>query len=335
MQKALKYFIRLLSGQFYFNWKKRPDGVYCFTYHRIGQATETEFDANVYSCTSEQFENHLCAIKKNFEVISTDQLLKIRTQSKPLTKRYAIITFDDGYLDNFEIALPLLKKHDLTATFFVTTDFISQKSIPWWDEIAWMIKQTKAKSLTVGANDQTTFSLQTDNQNQLTHLVLSAVKKDKIRTIEEKINAIRQQLNCQYVIEKSSTPLFMNWSQVEKMQQQGMTIGAHTVSHPILAHLDKPQQTHELATSKNIIEAHIKQQVTSFAYPVGGYNCYNDITKEILSELGFQQSFVYESGINLSLNENTRFEILRIPVEENKSFHRLQYAMAFPQNINH
>ena len=90
-------------------WKVLPNGVYCFNYHRIGNPEQTAFDPNVFSCTAEIFEQHLHFFQKHFEIISTDDLLDLYPNNS-VSKKYAVITFDDGYQDNYQFAYPLLKQ---------------------------------------------------------------------------------------------------------------------------------------------------------------------------------------------------------------------------------
>jgi len=330
MKRKLNYLFRLLSGLFFYKWHNIPNGIYCFTYHRIGEASSTQFDPNVFSCTEKRFEQHLQFYKKHFEVISSEQLTLLQSQQQ-IDKRYAVITFDDGYLDNYETALPILLKYNLPATFFVTTDFVSQQSIPWWDEIAWMIQKTTATHLSVGEDDKINFSIQQANKNNLIHQVLSTVKTDKTRSLSQKVVSIAKQLGCSFKAGNSKKALFMTWQQVKDMKNKGMTIGVHTLSHPILSHLTKEQQYHELSLSKEIIETQIAHKVDSFAYPVGAKSCYNATTIALLHELDFNLAFVYEPGINYILDSANQFELFRFPIEVNKNCHRLKYALAFPE----
>ena len=109
--------VKAMLGKFYSNlmWPMLPNGIYCFNYHRIGDEATSQFDPNVFSCTAEQFEQHIKFYKAEFTVISVDELIIKINNNSPIDKKYAVITFDDGYIDNYSIAFPILKKHKKTG----------------------------------------------------------------------------------------------------------------------------------------------------------------------------------------------------------------------------
>ena len=98
-------------------WPILPNGIYCFNYHRIGNEENSQFDPNVFSCTAERFEQHIKFYHAEFTVISIENLIDLIENNSPLDKKYALITFDDGYIDNYSVAFPILKKHNITAAF--------------------------------------------------------------------------------------------------------------------------------------------------------------------------------------------------------------------------
>ena len=94
-------------------WPYRKNGLYCFNFHRIGNPAEADFDPCVYSCTAESLDKYLAFFKSHFKVINNDQLCDLLNKGTPLEEKLALITFDDGYRDNFELAYPLLKLHGI------------------------------------------------------------------------------------------------------------------------------------------------------------------------------------------------------------------------------
>ena len=148
----LKSLLIRFSGYETYKWLTRKDGLYCFNYHRIGDSTLTPFDPNIYSCTAEAFKMQLRFIKKHFQIITLDEAILLTKNQQPLNKRYALITFDDAYIDNYEIAYPILKEQKISAVFFIPTDYVDSAIIPWWDEIAWMLKNTTKKEFDFANN---------------------------------------------------------------------------------------------------------------------------------------------------------------------------------------
>src|SRR3954454_4083863 len=93
-------------------------GVLCLNYHRVGDGSRSLFDRQLWSATAEEFDAQVHFLKKDFDLIMPDDLDEVRLKRQG---RYALLTFDDGYRDNHDIAFPILKSHDVRATFFVST----------------------------------------------------------------------------------------------------------------------------------------------------------------------------------------------------------------------
>src|SRR5579871_5774958 len=118
----------------------RWSGVLCLNYHRIGEGGNSIYDRGLWSATSDGFDSQLSYFKSRYDIIRPIDLSDAVKSSRG---RYLMITFDDGYLDNYEIAFPILSRHRVPATFFVTTGFIDRRKLSWWDEIAWMVRTSK------------------------------------------------------------------------------------------------------------------------------------------------------------------------------------------------
>ncbi|WP_440874881.1 polysaccharide deacetylase family protein [Thalassotalea sp. PLHSN55] len=295
-----------------FRWQRRPNGLYCFNYHRIGDDQKTEFDPNVFSCTQSSFEKHLEFYQENFIVLTLPQALDLIHQGQPLNEKYALLTFDDGYIDNYTVAMPSLLKHDLSAVFHLPSDYISSNVIPWWDEIAWMVKHTKQIKLQFGqfkAINLVKFSI-----NKTIRLVMNRVKEDT-RSMDEKLDELRLKLKCELNTENAGGNLFLSWQQVSDMVEKGMYIGSHTRSHRILSHLPLAEQIKEMSLSKDIIESHLSDVVSAIAYPVGDKESYCDKTCAEAEKLGYQIGFSFEHGINTLSDQQDNFKLKRIGID--------------------
>ena len=113
-----------------------------FNFHRIGDPEDTPFDPNVFSSSEEQFAEQIGIISSRFRIINVSELLAISDSNQALSEPLAMITFDDGYIDNYTKAFPILKSFEVTAIFFLVTNFLSEQGIPWWDEVAWIIRNS-------------------------------------------------------------------------------------------------------------------------------------------------------------------------------------------------
>src|SRR3954463_14856710 len=109
-------------------------GLLALTYHRIGTPGDEPLDRAMWDATLEEFDAQAGFLARNFDVVGPEDV-----GPRP-AGRHVLITFDDGYRDNYTHALPILRAHGATATFFLTTGFLDRPRLSWWDEIAWMVR---------------------------------------------------------------------------------------------------------------------------------------------------------------------------------------------------
>lgn len=243
-----------------------------------------------------------------------------------MNKRFALITFDDGYLDNYLHAYPLLKTANLPAVFFIATDFIDQHKIPWWDEIAWLIKNNELHQQFI-QKWQLPDDFQTLAPREQIYLLLKKVKCNTGQTIEAKLIQIRMDLNSDERQVMPEEQLFMDWDMVREVSANGITIGSHTCSHRILSGLDEQEQTFEILQSKLKLEKQLNgQPVCSFAYPVGGQTSYNKSSIKCLEESEYQMAFNFLPGINTRLHEH-RFTLNRYAIDDKSSAGTLKSSL--------
>lgn len=319
-KKTLKHFLLDLGGLTYYKWKKAGHGLYIFNYHRVGDAANTPFDPNVFSCNTQRFEQHLKFYKKHFVMLHMDELQDVISKGKE--GKFGLITFDDGYVDNYQNAFPLLLKENLSATFFVTTDYVESNLIPSWDEVAFMVKSASVSQINISG---TIIEIDKHAIGRTIRLVLNQFKKDT-RSIPEKLAAYSAWLQPTVPLQKQQ--LFMSWAQLLEMQSHGMSVGSHSCSHNILSHLSDDQQRYEIFTSKQILEDKLLSEIYAIAYPVGGYNCFNETTCSLIKEAGYRYAFSFTNELN-RLNTLNPYSITRIGIEDNMDVYALQRKIAF------
>lgn len=201
-----------------------------------------------------------------FNVLPLDEA-EGRRRHGTLPERAMSLTFDDGYADNHDLALPILQRHGLSATFFVAAGFLDGGCM-WNDIVVEAVRRTARPTLDLeGVAD-----LQLGR-----HAVVSLV--DKRSTIDNLIGALKYQAQphrkravdeiarCAGV--EAPADLMMSRAQLRALRDAGMTIGAHTVSHPILARLEPAAAADEIGRGKRMLETLLDEPVTLFAYPNG------------------------------------------------------------------
>jgi len=294
-------------------WKDRPNGIYSFNYHRIGNKELTKFDPNVFSCDEALFEQHIQFFKTNFDVVTVSELSEIIKDNKSDKGKYTLITFDDGYMDNYTIAYPILKKANCPATMFIATDFIDKALLPWWDEVAWLIKNNDNELFT-RLNWGLPRNISSLNTQQKIKLLLRSIKDNKTLSLDEKLTILRNKVTNNYHLEKTQNSLFMSWDMLREMSNNNIDIGSQTCSHQILSHLSEAEQHYEVTESKLRLEAEIGKKISSFAYPVGGIEAFTKVTQKIVREAGYDFALSFIPNINTAPTENT-FSLNRFSID--------------------
>lgn len=237
-----------------------------------------------------RFDALLGWVKSWFQVLPLDEAAR-RLKDGSLPARAAALSFDDGYADNHDVALPLLRKHGLPCSFFVATGFLDGGRM-WNDTLIESIRGTSLATLDLRG-------LQDAQGRDLGQLALDpeppARRAPLLRLIERvKYLQPEPRLACvQTIAERAEArlpdDLMMSSAQVKGLYDAGMQVGAHTVSHPILATLTPAAAADEIDRSRAVLQGILGDKVGLFAYPNGkpGTDYLPDVHPGIVRELGF------------------------------------------------
>lgn len=289
-------------------------GLLVVNYHRIGNCENNQFDDGVFSASAEAFETQVVYLRKHFRLLTLPELLEFSQTGFQFPEPCALITFDDGYRDNFDLAFPILRKHNASAVFFVPTDYIENPHLPWWDHIAYVVKTTKCHTLTLKTNPPVTIDLTTTSRKNAIFQILCAFKNANKANEAGFLSQLEEVAEVQVDRTALGRELFMSWSDLRQMVAAGMSIGSHTHTHQILAQLSETEQRHELKLSKEILEERLRQPADSISYPVGGLDKFTSTTKRLCKELGYQAGFSFYGGINRP-RQTDAFDIKRMGVD--------------------
>jgi peptidoglycan/xylan/chitin deacetylase (PgdA/CDA1 family) len=249
------------------------------TYHRmLRQADEVIDDVHQL-----MFERQLSVLTKYFNVLPLNKAAKL-LQQNALPPRSVCITFDDGYLDNYDVALPILKKWRMPATFFIATAYMGGLNM-WNDVVIDAFKSTHLQHCDLTQFGLSEYLLYTPTQRK--NAAYSVLGKWKYENVQKR-DLLARQLSAK--LEVSQLPrLMMNADEIRHLVRAGMEIGAHTVSHPILQKLDHAQAQKEIEDSKHILEEITGKSVNSFAYPNGRLDKdYSYVHVDMVKAAGFE-----------------------------------------------
>ncbi len=259
-------------------------------FHRVLPEPDPLFPLAMHA---RQFDAVCGWLARWFNVLALDDAVT-RLKVGTLPARAACLTFDDGYADNLQVALPILRRHGLNATCFVATGFLDGGRM-WNDTVIEAVRGCKRSEL-----DLSDFGLGS---------LAVGTLDEKRRAVDTLINAAKYQPPYERValseaiarIARVSLPtdLMLTSPQVQAWRQKGMLIGAHTVSHPILAKLGQAQATQEIAESKNRLEHLLGEPVGLFAYPNGKLGAdYSAHHVEQVRRLGFEAAVSTQTGVS-------------------------------------
>jgi len=248
-------------------------------YHRVLSQFDPFLKGDV---TKEVFNWQVQILAKHFNVETLDNALK-QLNDGTLKQGTVCITFDDGYADNHSLALPILKKHKVPATFFISTGHLNG-GIMWNDVVIESIRGIEQTEVDLRPIGLSTFS--TSNDKEKVDSVKKIVAGLKYLGMDERFDKVMELNRISNV--KLPDAIMMTDDEVLDLDAQGMEIGAHTLSHPILERLPLVDAEKEIRGSKEYLEQLLEKKVTTFAYPNGKYNIdYTDAHVEILKSIGF------------------------------------------------
>jgi len=239
-------------------------------------------------------------LKRNGTPISMDDLIKNIDSGKDFNDKSFAITFDDGFYNNYSIAMPILKKMKIPATFYVTSDFIDKNLTSWIDRI-----EIAVNSLSYGKIEISKKKLEF-NKSQKSKIKfldnLRKIIKNNRKIDPYKItNKILKDLNYKKEILHSNNILDkkMSWSQVKRMDSQKLfTIGGHSKTHRILSFLSSEDVKKEINQSLRILEKNLKRKIVHYSYPEGLKHTFSKREISLLKAKGVKCCPSAESGIN-------------------------------------
>ena len=242
-------------------------------------------------------------------------------EENKLPKRAVCITVDDGYSDSYDVIFKVLKDSDLTATFFISTEGLQRGSL--WDERIYHAIFSASTSISQITLDNITYSLSSQHERIKSRYRLTELAKGM--TLSEREQLINS-LYIQCIIEEENN-IFLTEEQIQEMHNAGMTIGAHTHRHPILAQEEASCAYNEIKKSKDILESIINYPVNYFAYPNGKLD--QDFTHEhiaMVDKIGFRAALSTDWGA-LSDMKKDRFKIKRFTPWDRTEF-RFAFRLA-------
>lgn len=294
-------------------------------YHRIGNADETPYDSGVFSCTADQLESQIAYIKQHCRIATLEEAVGIANRRAALSEPAILITFDDGYIDNYQLAFPILRRYGVQGVFFLPTAFVGTGRLPWWDVIAYIVKRSRKKKLHINYPEPMIFDIDRDGMENCLMRISNLYKQPSMNDGERFLEALESACDSPRPLGDTDR-CFLSFDEAREMQRGGMTFGSHTHTHELLARMPAERQREEISISKEILQSELRTDIETLAYPVGLPHTFSGDTIRALQETGYQAAFSFYGGFNRP-GTIQAFDIRRVPVGPSNSRFRLQTSL--------
>jgi len=271
-------------------------------YHRIlplARDSEHIGDAELISATPSDFAWQVDYLSRRFEPVTFEQLADCLENRIPFPRRAMAITFDDGFSDVYDHAFEILRRADMPATVFVSTDYVGQRRPFWFDLVAWLVSKAPMGSVRIPSE---AMPLPLDDSETARRAAVVKVLK-WLKSCDEHERQVAVDDLCARFPEAASageTVLghALSWEQIREMSDSRIEFGSHTASHCCLSKVGAAQLERELLDSKRALEDAIDKPVVSLAYPFGGKSAFNDTVIAAARRLGYRIATTYIPGVN-------------------------------------
>jgi peptidoglycan/xylan/chitin deacetylase (PgdA/CDA1 family) len=292
---VLLYYSGLLDLLLYLD-EKRGRKPLILLNHRVLDIDDPEMLYSIpgMTITPAVLEAQLNFLKKRFKILSTGSLQELLEKGMPLPHRSVLITFDDGWRDNYVNALPILKAAGVPAIIFITAGLVETADMVWFNKAIMIFKSGKIEPEKIMSIVRS-ICRDPAPPAELPEDIVGFVDMLKPYNIKV-INEVLDRLFKESCLEKNNNSDYRNilsWDEIAEMKSAGIEFGSHGMSHGILPLLGREDIKWELAQSKKIMESKIGSAIDTFAYPNGDYN--SEII-DITGEAGYKCAFGTEIG---------------------------------------
>jgi peptidoglycan/xylan/chitin deacetylase (PgdA/CDA1 family) len=286
----------LASGALRFAGRFQGPSAAILMYHSVLLDPTRESDSLGGIVHSEPvFRAQMELLARDYYPISLDRAVKHLSDGEDLPRRSVVVTFDDGYADNREVAMPILNQFAVPATFYVTLDCVENKRLPWPRRLRFAFRRTKAAAWT--DPQAKSWTLRAPENRELAFLAVcesccqlsGAAQEEFIQRVERELQT------C--LPDQPGSPM-MSYDQLRELARHGHIVGSHTMTHPNMAYLKEDDAQRELADSKQRLEAQLVAPIKHFSYPCPALSPHwSERTVEQSRALGYESGVTTNSGL--------------------------------------
>jgi peptidoglycan/xylan/chitin deacetylase (PgdA/CDA1 family) len=273
-----------------------PDLLTVLAYHRVTDINSRDFcgyKPNV-SASPEEFERQVAYICRHCSPIAIGDLEGWLDRGDRLPDRPVLVTFDDGYADNGDVAWPILRSKHVPAVVFLATGHIGTGRAFLWDLVALAMERTRKSIAELPLLGETALSTSREREFATTLWV----EQSKALQPVQRWLALRALIDCLDVSvdESAFGQLYLSWDDVRRLASEGLDFGGHTLTHPILTRSSYLDARHEIEGSRNKIASILGCAPCAFAYPNGSAKDFNPEHEKLVRDAGYAMAFSLKPG---------------------------------------
>ncbi len=271
---------------------KRPFLLRILTYHRVDTPQSRPSLYPRVTVTPQAFEQQMRFLTTNYHPIGIPELLESIDTASPrqLPPRAVLVTFDDAYRDFAEQAWPIMQRYNVPATLFVPTDYPDHPGRAfWWDKIYQALQSTPRRDELITPAGMLPLATAVQREAALVTI------RDTVKILPHADAMAWVDQICDELDGVPPEPSVLSWEDLRQLARQGVTLGAHSRSHPLVNRISVQEAQAEALGSLHDLQEQVGDVPPIFAYPSGGFN---DAVVRGLEEAGFKLAFTTDRGLN-------------------------------------
>lgn len=272
-------------------------------YHRTAEHATNgdDLDSEIIDATPAQFEQQIKFLSQHFNFVSVEEVVAFMAGTGKLPMNPVLLTFDDGYKECSTLSLPILRRYGARATFFISTQQMTERRLFWWDRFAWIVRNAKRDEIHLHYPREIILDVADETMRRRAHHTLTTmVKQTKGLDLQRLMDELEAAAGCTLprTTEKEMVDrALMTWAEVEGLSHADMSIGSHSFSHRVLQTLEPHEYDLELGGSRRELEERLGRPIQTIAYPVGYPLGANEGLRAALRTAGYELGFTVRPGV--------------------------------------
>ncbi|MCU1260960.1 MAG: polysaccharide deacetylase, partial [Bryobacterales bacterium] len=234
-------------------------------------------------------------LRRYYRPVSLSEIAEALRTNTPLPPNALTITVDDGYSD-LKLAFPIFRSFGFSVTVYIVSDFSDGRLWLWPDQVKYAFRNTSLREVSVALEPGRVrqFSVNTEGNEELERVMMLLPNQERLRVL----GSLPERFSVDIPASPPPACEPLSWHDIRTMAAEGLEIGAHTRSHPILSRVESPDElADEISGCKRRIEEELRSPVRHFCYPNGRREDYGLAAMQAVREAGYETAVTTEPGL--------------------------------------